>query len=210
MSPWSDFIREIASFRTANKLSGGSIEDVERDVQNYLAAEVGGDPAYFATDVKKNSIPLVRESRSHVAHAATAFKAAASGTAILTQWLGSGGQPVLRTLAQNRADVCTGRISGNPCRWNLKPGGFIEKSLAAGAETIKSMLEAKGKIGANVEAEDHLRSCALCWCHLPLKVHVPMNHIIDQTPDDIIQKFKDQADWCWMVTENKPATQPAK
>lgn len=194
--PWPMFLAKIQNFRKVNKLVRQDINFVEADVQEYLAREFGGDPKYFAVDPaqKKTSFSSRFQSRN-LARLAARGRQLASGASILADWLGSGLKPVAPELAQNRADICTGRISGVPCPHNNP--GF--KPVETIAQILRAWSEKKNEMSLTVEGEKELHTCDICFCDLKLKSHVPMATILGQLPKAMIEKFASEAPkQCWM------------
>jgi len=44
--------------------------------------------------------------------------------------------------------------------------------------------------------DSHLKTCVACDCHLPLKVHTPMKHILDNTSPEVMEKLDRR---CWIL-----------
>lgn len=190
---------EIADFRKGNNIPRATIEEVIQDVEEYTCQRLGNDPTYCR--VKKNS--TVRErllsfKESVVAGAIRAVGNAKTGSKILTDWLGSGGTPVPDDKAQARANVCIG------CKEFNREGHFFAKLTGAIARAILEQRREKNRLGRKVVGEEELHTCTVCDCHLPLKVWVPLETILDRTHPDIQKEFPA---YCWIHTEQKP---PAK
>lgn len=113
----------------------------------------------------------------------------------MREWLGEGAQPDPR--AQDRADVCTGRLSGKPCPNNYLGRWLIPEAIAG---TVKGIIEAKNHHKLSVEGESELGWCEVCNCKLSLKVHVPPQTILNHTPAETLEKFPD---FCWLKIESK-------
>lgn len=120
------------------------------------------------------------------------FKRAAQGTAVVLDWLGSGANTVSQELAEKRAATCV------QCQNNV-PGSWYTE---APAEIIKKAVEAwktmTGKVSFEFKTEqgDKLKSCDTCKCLLPLKVFVPMEHIIQKTRPDVMEELPSL---CWIA-----------
>lgn len=112
-------------------------------------------------------------------------------------WLGEGGEPVPLEQAQARADVCTGRLTGNPCKFNYQ-GSWLWSMITSMA--IRSQMTLRHIMNLKLEGEDTLRTCEVCGCPLKLKVHVPFKHIYRHTTPDHFSKFPD---FCWKRIELK-------
>lgn len=197
--PWTMFLAKVQSFRTLNHLIRADIGFVEADVTEYLAREFGGDPKYFTSEPgqKKTSLTSRFQSRNFLARVADRSRQLISGASILSDWLGAGLKPVERALAQTRADICSGRINGVPCPHN-NPGFQPVETIA---QIIRGWSEQKNAMTLDVIGEDKLHTCGICWCHLPTKVFVPMETILDRTPQAMLDKFASEApENCWMKT----------
>ena len=122
----------------------------------------------------------------------------AAAMPLLVDWLGNGGKPVAHELAEKRAAVCTAlRYSDKACPFNVEPRWW-ERFKMKVAEVIKDQLAIKNKMGVWVSVESELNMCKACGCCLPLKVHVPIEHIRDHTRPETFQKFPS---WCWITKE---------
>lgn len=201
MSPFSDMVSEISKFRSANGLLNAEPENVAGEVDDFQCVRLAGNGEFCN---QKKTTPLTRLIRQPVAAVVASVEAAArrigelnEGRKILSGWLGEGGNPVAAELAQNRADVCTGRKTGVPCPFN--EDGFAPVEAVAGI--IKSQVEKKSDLKLAVEGGGRLKTCTQCMCHLPLKVHVPMNFILAHTKPETLDKIRRQKADCWQVTE---------
>ena len=108
---------------------------------------------------------------------------------------GFGKHPPSQETAQNRADICTGRINGVPCPNNHK-GGF---SLTAQASSvIHAQRQRKLDLKLSVDGEGALGVCKVCKCYLPLKVWFDTQTIYNHTTDETLAQFPD---FCWVKQE---------
>lgn len=201
MSPFKEATQEILKCRVANNFSRATLEEVSDDLEQYTCERLGFDAKFCS---KKNAaeafqhrpMKLFQASAQHLRESVQAAlkrsQQVASGIQILKDWLGDGAVPVPATLSQDRTDVCLN------CKFNVP--GF--KPVAAIAEAIRLQVEKKNELKLSVKGEADLHTCDICWCHLPLKVHVPMRHILDNTPAPMIDKFQQEQPLCWIVTEN--------
>lgn len=199
-SPFQDFCQEVLQMRTANKYSRATIPQVKEDVDEFNCQRLGYDPAY----VKKKPVTFTPTRLFSPAHLLEGAKAAANrignlsdGARILSRWLGDGSKPVESTVSQARADVCLHVASGNPCPHNQAGFEPIERI----AEIIREQTEQKNNLKLAVNGEEGLHTCNLCWCALPLKVHVPIETILSGTPPAMIEKFRREQPKCWIVAE---------
>ena len=108
---------------------------------------------------------------ARVSAAAAGIKRAAQGTAVVLDWLTSGGAPVVQELANIRASICVG------CPKNVEGSWYT----TAPAELIKSTLEARKDLKLETPSDAALKSCDVCKCLLRLKVWCPIGHIIKGT-----------------------------
>lgn len=111
------------------------------------------------------------------------------GARVLAEWLGAGGQPVDRQLAESRARVCMA------CPLN-RPKRAIEAKIAAG---IREHEEMRNRTSLKLPGEERLHTCNACGCYLKLKVWVPMKHLLTTSSPD---QFPSN---CWMHRENAGA-----
>jgi hypothetical protein len=199
-SPFTDFCQEVLRMRVANSYERATLPQVKDDVDEFNCRRLGYDPNF----VKKKPVTFTptrlfspQHLRERVQAAGSQIGALANGANILFRWLGDGGKPVDPTVSQDRADVCLHVASGNPCPHNQPGFSPIERI----AEVIRQQTEEKNKLKLAVNGEEGLHTCALCWCALPLKVHVPIQHILSGTPGAMLEKFKREQPKCWMVTE---------
>lgn len=101
-------------------------------------------------------------------------------------WLGEGGKPVSRELAQARADICLS------CPLNQKLETALHRTVTA---AIKTQIELKNQMKLSVEGEEKLHICAGCDCVLKLKIHVPMSFVKATTDREEL------AEQCWIRQE---------
>ena len=119
---------------------------------------------------------------------------AANGAKILAEWLGEGLHP--DPLAQDRADICTGRLTGKPCEYNYQGRWIFPDAVAS---TVQRIAEIKNRLKLRVEGEENLGHCEICKCVLSLKVHVPRRTILNHTSGEEYAKLPP---YCWQVTES--------
>ena len=109
--------------------------------------------------------------------------------ATVKSWLGEGGKPVSPEIANNRAAQCLG------CDFNV--GGTMSREMASDA--AKKVLEAKNRLKMRVQGENLLHTCELCRCYLPLKVHVPMVHILRFQRESVRETIRSGKPDCWQL-----------
>lgn len=123
---------------------------------------------------------------SRVVAAAGTIKRAAQGTAVVLDWLTSGGPPVAQALANKRAAICVA------CPMNVQGDWFT----VAPAELIKSTLESRKDLKLETPSDSNLKSCNVCKCLMRLKVWVPLDFITKNTKPEIMAEFPLN---CWIA-----------
>jgi hypothetical protein len=139
------------------------------------------DPTVRTSFFRRTSNKLT----NRVAGVAADIKTAARGTAVVLDWLTSGGKPVPQETANQRAQICSG------CAFNVAGSWFT----VAPAELIRETLEARSDLKLETPYDDKLQSCDVCKCLNRLKVFCPIEHILSRTPPDLMAEFPE---WCWI------------
>src|ERR1035437_9309499 len=124
-----------------------------------------------------------------VVAAAGGIKRAAQGTAVVLDWLTSGGAPVAQELANKRAAMCVA------CPKNVDGSWFT----TAPAELIKSTLEARKDLKLETPSDAALKSCDVCKCLNRLKVWCPLSHIVAKSKPEILAAFPAT---CWIASRD--------
>jgi hypothetical protein len=139
-----------------------------------------------------------------VVDAMSGLKRAASGTAVVIDWLMSGGAPVTQELANKRAAVCangdhwvdsTGTLQ-TKCRNNVEGAWYT----TAPAELIKKTLEARQDLKLATPDDAALKSCDVCKCLMRLKVWTPLEFILNKTKPEIMAEFPVH---CWIAKRDQ-------
>lgn len=118
---------------------------------------------------------------------------------LLKDWLGDGGKAVDNSTANLRSMACVMcPLNVAPNWWNL-----IENAKSKIAQTIRHQLEIKNEMLMRVPFEAHLHMCKACGCALPLKIHVPIEHIKEHLKPGDLEKLHPN---CWIRRELKPVT----
>lgn len=130
---------------------------------------------------------------SRVVAAAADIKRAAQGTAVVLDWLTSGGAPVSQSLADKRAGICV------TCPKNVEGSWYT----VAPAELIRSTLSARSDLKLATPSDGQLKSCDICKCLMRLKVWCPLSHIVKQTKPEVMAEFPS---WCWIHKECESAS----
>lgn len=123
----------------------------------------------------------------------------AKGLMLLKDWLGDGGHPVDRVVAEQRAAICTGGNAGTHCINNVEPNWWNRVKHAV-AEVICDQLSLKHKFSIETSKDVSLHMCKVCGCCLKLKVHTPPEHIAKHTTAPMLEQFPD---FCWIKRETQ-------
>lgn len=115
------------------------------------------------------------------------------GIAVLSDWLGAGMKPVDSSLSESRAKVCVS------CPLNSL-GDFWTRIAASAASKIKAGVNIKNSMKLTTSQDDNLHSCQACSCWIPLKVHVPIQHIVEHDNEEIRKNLHPS---CWILEEAK-------
>lgn len=121
---------------------------------------------------------------------AAGIKRAAAGTAVVLDWLESGGAPVPQELADKRASICV------QCSRNV-PGSWY---TVAPAEIIRATLSKRSDVKLETPHDEQLKSCDVCKCLNRLKVWCPMEHIVSRTKPEIMAEFPAH---CWIARRDQ-------
>jgi len=184
--------KQNPAITTKHQLSTDPVA-VGDELETFTRARLGipkAAPVFFS--------PQSSRLPSRVVAVAEHIKRAASGTAVVLDWLGSGADPVAQELAEKRAAVCVACPKNQPGAW------FTQ----APAEMIRSSVQAwqalKGSSFAfDTSQGDNLKSCDVCKCLMKLKVFVDAKHIIAKTKPDVMAEFPPN---CWVKCESASAT----
>lgn len=114
---------------------------------------------------------------------------------VLTEWLGQGGTPASRPLAENRAKIC------EMCVENRQPNWWQEMTTDPIAGWIRKALEVKQGMDLHLPNEEDLGMCRVCGCCTRLKVWTPLEHIFHHTPPGELEKYPPH---CWYPQELNP------
>lgn len=127
---------------------------------------------------------------SHVAGAVAEVKRAAKGTAVIVDWLTSGGAPVEKELAEKRASTCVACPKNVEGRWYT----------VGPAELIRETLELRKDLKLETSQDHSLKSCDVCKCLMRLKVWTPLPFILERTKPEIMAEFPSN---CWIVKKDQ-------
>lgn len=113
------------------------------------------------------------------------------GAEVIADWIGEGGVPVPRELAEKRATIC------QYCPENYK-GNWWDETKNTIAMWIRRELELKNSIGLTLSNETQIAMCKICGCANRLKVWTPIEHIRAHTTDLVFECFPKA---CWIKDE---------
>lgn len=139
---------------------------------------IQGSPSFFQQSSSR--LP------ARVVAAVADIKRAAQGTAVVLDWLQSGGPPVAQDLANKRAAVCVACPRNVPGHWYTE----------APAEIIKASLEARKDLSLATPHDASLKSCDVCKCLMRLKVWTPLDFIVKNTRPEVLGEFPPH---CWIA-----------
>jgi len=94
-----------------------------------------------------------------------------TGVSTLGDWLGHGGNPVEKDLSEKRALVCA------DCPMNAAKD-LVSFFTVPTANLILRQLEERKQLNLSTAYDDKLGVCGACGCPLKLKVHTPINFIV--------------------------------
>ena len=116
----------------------------------------------------------------------------AAGAETLVEWLGEGGVPVDKTLADKRAAICA------TCPKNSKDD-FTRWFTIPVSEAIRMEIQRKGEMKLETPSDDRLGICSVCTCPMRLKVWTPLHNINNNMPADIKAALPPH---CWVVKQD--------
>lgn len=164
--------------------------EVIRFNRKRLGLNPDGAPIPFRESHRSFAQGAVGAVAGSVVDAMAGLKRAASGTAVVIDWLTSGGAPVAQELANKRAAVCVA------CPKNVAGAWFT----TAPAELIKKTLEARKDLKLETPHDAALKSCDVCRCLMRLKVHTPLEFILAKTKPEIMSEFPAH---CWIAKRDQ-------
>jgi len=174
-----------------------------RGAEGYLLRGTGPIPKFTPRGAKLATAPVGVVAK--VAKAIEIANRPVAGIGLLWDWLGHGGIPVPRELAEKRAAVCAGNADQGPCPQN-KPANLRQWVYSRTANSIAILVGMKNKLECKTTLDHKLFACNACDCHLALKVHCPIEHILKHEKPSAKQQLDPR---CWVLSEEREIT-PAK
>lgn len=154
-------------------------------IQGYpqFVVDGGGEPPPFYR-------PLAGLA-NRLSGAAAASSRIVAGVGTLLDWLGDGGEPVKKELAEKRAGICV------TCPQNGK-GDWKRIFTAPVAHKIKLQLAIKHDMDLKTSHDAQLGVCLACDCPLELKTQIDIKYIAAHTSEEVYGKFDPR---CWILSE---------
>lgn len=167
---------------------------IELELEQYTCTRLNHDPNWVVMVDATMNVPVKKKpferARAVVAQVAERAGSLVTFSETLLDWLGAGQKPVPKKEAYRRAEICS-RCTKN------RPGNKLTQAVA---NAIREQTAARAKMQLAVPNEQDLKTCSACGCHLPLKVWVPLNHILENTEEATLHNLHPD---CWMLPENR-------
>lgn len=182
-------VQNIIKHRKANPRFGLSLDEiaVADELDDYTCARLRHHIKFC--EVQKKSISPVSQLSSLLRKSVELV--AGVEPSALEDWLGADKKPVPEQQAHRRAAVCA------VCPQNVTKGwrDWLTAPVAFG---IHKYIEAKNNLKLTTPSDDMLGVCKVCRCHLPLKVHVPLKYIVENTDEETFAELDSK---CWVLSE---------
>lgn len=165
-------------------------EAVESELEKYTRKRLGL-PEVSQVPFSERPSPSAHGGAAVAAVGSMAgLKRAAQGTAVVIDWLRSGGNPVAQELANKRGEICVA------CPKNVTGSWFT----TAPAQLIKETLEARKDLKLETPSDANLKSCDVCKCLNRLKIWTPLEFILTKTKPEIMAEFPSN---CWIAKRDQ-------
>lgn len=194
-------VANVIARRKANPRFGLStnFNDVRLEVDIQIATRVSRMPntdSYWYEDNGGGGIAPVFPvaHRNAPLSVAGTVKAVTAGIGVLTEWLGSGAEPVPMELANQRASICVS------CPQNNTAKNVWDYFTDSAASLIRKQIEIKNELTLTTQDDARLGTCEACTCVLKLKVHTPMSHILSHTSEEVRGRLDAR---CWVLSQDK-------
>lgn len=190
---FSRTVDRIIAMRRNNPRFGLSLdpERVATELDTYTCHRLKFNPKWCIpqTAEKKTALLPPRPPRNLAARLVDRARQLANGLLTLHDWIGKGAEPVTPELSTNRATVC------ETCPQNVPNSSPVTEGAA---QAILEQVRLKNHLAMTVPNESALGTCAACGCHLPLKVHVPIETIRQHMAETEMQALDPR---CWILFE---------
>lgn len=191
---FENIVRQIISVRLANphhlKKHGWATdyESVANELDGYLAKVCLDNGWTKYVQAGEGDSPPPTQARPGL-HRSAGNVAGGMLTNVL--WLSSGAEAVSQQVSSDRAQVC------KSCPNNSK-GDLLSFFTVPAANAIRAALNLKRQWKLSTPVDEHLHVCGICSCPLKLKVHFPIQTILDNIQADVLQQLPD---FCWIRKE---------
>jgi hypothetical protein len=135
--------------------------------------------------------------RPHLSAVAGQVAKVIKNSGVLVDWLGSGGKPVEREIAESRAKVCL------DCPRN-QVGDLPKWFLIPAVNAIQRALEMRNDLKLDTPHDGQLGVCDVCLCSNRLKIWTPIEHIKGKSSDEVLSELRkvvNPAGGCWITKE---------
>jgi len=102
---------------------------------------------------------------------------------------------VAKDLAEKRAAICV-KCPANDLKRSLY--SWFVTSTAAEIEKVYEMMNG---ISLTTSNDSNLGVCKACQCPMRVKVHVRLDHIKSNMPEDVPSKLNEANPYCWVMNE---------
>jgi hypothetical protein len=139
---------------------------------------------------KQTPPPAVPQLSGAVQSAVAVVKKIAAGAALLLEWEQSGKPAVAPELSQKRADICA------TCPKNEPGKGLTDYFTAEASEQIRKRFARLMSMNLTTTKDAELKVCSACLCPLRLKVHTPLELIVNRLKPEQRAELDPR---CWIL-----------
>lgn len=200
-------VNNIIKMRRANPQfkMATDFKTVAQDLERYTEKRIKSNPKFCVGEeavLAQKKSPASLRSPLLRAAAAVASGVIRVDPKALEAWLGAGGKPVPRELAERRAEICSvcpANSSSPNCPENLRHT-WRDWVTAPVADWLRRYLGYKHAMELSTSHDAGLGKCLACRCELELKVHAPLEHIRANLEEDALVELRKYPD-CWVLRE---------
>jgi hypothetical protein len=160
----------------------------------YIIDDTGGPPPKF----KARSLPTPQSARGAVSagikSVGPGLKRLEVGIGVWMDWLGRGLAPVDHDLAEKRAAICA------VCPLNQKPSTPLQWIYSKAKYPISAFMQIKNDRDIKTSLDAKLFNCQACDCVLALKVHCPLDVILEREKPEHLARLDPR---CWILKEKE-------
>ncbi len=175
--------------QTAQRHLSTDYDQVAREVDYYnaLACQQMSWGDYIVNDAG-----LAPPSPPKTMRLSDRLRAVAGGAEITVDFV-TKDEAVPQSLSEARAEVCV------KCPLNEK-GDWLSWFTVPVSEAIRKTMQLKKNMGLSTSKDPELHVCEACLCPLKLKVHFPIERIVEKLDPDVRGRLHPQ---CWILAESK-------